>query len=62
MFFVDILQAQDAQEDLDAIQAQRSQIVGMAGSLPALRDTMLKCVAAHCSGSRTDWWHVCMFG
>jgi hypothetical protein len=36
------LQAQDAQEDLEAIQAQRGQIVGQAGSLPALRDTMLK--------------------
>jgi hypothetical protein len=35
-------QAQDAQEDLEAIQAQRGQIVGQAGSLPALRDTMLK--------------------
>lgn len=36
-------QANDAVEDLEAIQGQRGQIVGMAGALPALRDVMVRC-------------------
>ena len=37
-------QANDAIEDLEAIQGQRGQIVGMAGALPALRDVMVRCL------------------
>ena len=37
--------AQDAAEDLETIQGQRAQIVGMGGSLPSLRDLMAKCAA-----------------
>eukprot|EP00208_Stichococcus_sp_RCC1054_P002835 CAMPEP_0206140322 /NCGR_PEP_ID=MMETSP1473-20131121/9097_1 /ASSEMBLY_ACC=CAM_ASM_001109 /TAXON_ID=1461547 /ORGANISM="Stichococcus sp, Strain RCC1054" /LENGTH=740 /DNA_ID=CAMNT_0053534441 /DNA_START=308 /DNA_END=2527 /DNA_ORIENTATION=- len=35
-------QANDASEDLEVIQGQRGQIVGMAGALPALREVMVK--------------------
>ena len=38
--------AQDAAEDLETIQGQRAQIVGMGGSLPSLRDLMAKCATA----------------
>ena len=37
--------AQDAAEDLETIEGQRAQIVGMGGSLPSLRDLMAKCAA-----------------
>ena len=36
-------QAADAGEDLEGIQEQRAQIVGMGGSLATLRDLMAKC-------------------
>ncbi len=38
--------AQDAAEDLETIEGQRAQIVGMGGSLPSLRDLMAKCEGA----------------
>lgn len=34
--------ASDAEDDLDGIQSQRAQIVGMGGSLTNLRDLMAK--------------------
>lgn len=35
-------QAADAGDDLDGIQSQRDQIVGMGGTLTSLRDLMAK--------------------
>lgn len=38
-------QANDAAEDLAAVQGLRSEIVGLTGSLPQLKETMSKWVA-----------------
>ena len=51
-------QANDASEDLEAIQGQRSQIVGMAGALPTLRDVTIRwarCTCVHAATVRVLW-------